>query len=409
MLSSLLPGLREIRAPLAAGYVWLVVAWLLLHDRIDQGSSATGAVSALTEFRDAIGLGGVAAATTFVAYLLGALWEPISTRAAEVLWFKLAVLHWRVDPDAYEYDPSEGFAHTRHPSEDSPVEAADNPIPFVAPLGRFRITDSGWSRLWLIGQRLVTEVDETLAVRLGSSFDPHATTKLLHMLDSETEAYFPVSDKRTSMDSEGTATEAQERRFSQESDGAKAALSELELTSPRDSWWIRETADFAGKAESPSLYRVVLHPWYTVLALEKKPDKALHFLTELAVTYQLLDELPRVARRLVGEQQELFLEGSRMKGEVEFRHALAIPIPIAVTVVAFGLGLPWWVWLLATVAGLVAGWALLADGWRRDLTRNLYIVDLLAIDKAKSPTFERLRERADRLGSSTSPGRRRAS
>ena len=86
MLASLLPGLREVRAPLAAGYLWLVVGWLLLHDRVDKGASASGAVDALAELRDAIGLGGIAAAATFVAYVLGALWEPISVKAAEVLW-----------------------------------------------------------------------------------------------------------------------------------------------------------------------------------------------------------------------------------------------------------------------------------------------------------------------------------
>lgn len=117
-------------------------------------------------------------------------------------------------------------------------------------------------------------------------------------------------------------------------------------------------------------------------------------LGEAEVTALLFDELPLVSRRLVGEQQELFLEASRMKGEVEFRHALAIPLPIAASVLASGLGLATWVWIAATAAGILAGWALLADGWRRDALRNDYLVELLAIDKAKSPTFERLLERA---------------
>src|SRR5262245_31387265 len=102
---------------------------------------------------------------------------------------------------------------------------------------------------------------------------------------------------------------------------------------------------------------------------------------------RLFDELPLVARRLVGEQQELFLEASRMKGEIEFRYALAIPIPIAASVLTLGLGVPLWALVAASVAGILAGWALLADGWRRDGARNDYLVELLAIGKAKSPTF----------------------
>jgi len=58
---------------LAAGYLWLVTAWLLLHERVDTGSDASGAVSALSELRDAIGLGGVAAAATFVASPYGSV------------------------------------------------------------------------------------------------------------------------------------------------------------------------------------------------------------------------------------------------------------------------------------------------------------------------------------------------
>jgi hypothetical protein len=30
MLMNLLPGLRELRAPLVSGYLWLISAWLLL-------------------------------------------------------------------------------------------------------------------------------------------------------------------------------------------------------------------------------------------------------------------------------------------------------------------------------------------------------------------------------------------
>lgn len=34
MLASLLPGLRDLRTPLAAGYIWLVAVWVALEPRI---------------------------------------------------------------------------------------------------------------------------------------------------------------------------------------------------------------------------------------------------------------------------------------------------------------------------------------------------------------------------------------
>jgi hypothetical protein len=69
-----------------------------------------------------------------------------------------------------------------------------------------------------------------------------------------------------------------------------------------------------------------------------------------------------------------------------------------VSVLAFGLNLTPWLWIGATAAAVVAGWLLLVDGWRRDKSRNDYLVELLAIGKATSPTFERLLERATLTG-----------
>jgi hypothetical protein len=87
VLASLLPGLREIRAPLAAGYLWLVVAWLVFQDRVETGAAASGSVDALLTLKDELGTGGLTAAATFVAYLVGALWQPVAERVAELLWY----------------------------------------------------------------------------------------------------------------------------------------------------------------------------------------------------------------------------------------------------------------------------------------------------------------------------------
>lgn len=201
-------------------------------------------------------------------------------------------------------------------------------------------------------------------------------------------------------------------------------LQERDVRSPRDEWWIREAGEFAKELSGSELSsRLKYWGGSSILALEKRhigeeileqagitfargePDGLRHLrfrvIGEREVTMRLFDELPLVARRLVGEQQELFLEANRMKGEVEFRYALAIPIPITASVLAFGLGLPIWVWITASVAGILAGWALLEDAWRRDGQRNDLLVELLAIGRAKSPTVERLLERARQPGRPT--------
>lgn len=73
VLSSLLPGLRDLRNPLAAGYVWLVDLWLIFGGRIPSREEATGIVAKLYALDGVISQVGFVLALSFVAYLLGAI------------------------------------------------------------------------------------------------------------------------------------------------------------------------------------------------------------------------------------------------------------------------------------------------------------------------------------------------
>lgn len=73
VLTSLLPGLRELRAPLAAGTIWLLAGWFAAEPWVPASGEATGIVASayrLGEFLKVLGLGAVLA---FSAYLVGAL------------------------------------------------------------------------------------------------------------------------------------------------------------------------------------------------------------------------------------------------------------------------------------------------------------------------------------------------
>jgi hypothetical protein len=73
MLSSLLPGIREIRAPFVAGFIFLVALYLLLDKQITvltQPSSADAGVKMVMKWLDSTGRLAVAG---IVAYLVGAL------------------------------------------------------------------------------------------------------------------------------------------------------------------------------------------------------------------------------------------------------------------------------------------------------------------------------------------------
>jgi hypothetical protein len=76
VLASLLPGFREVRAPLVAGLAWLTVAWLWIDLPSRASAKARGGVKQdLLELGDAAGRPGLVAAALLGAYLIGSLAE----------------------------------------------------------------------------------------------------------------------------------------------------------------------------------------------------------------------------------------------------------------------------------------------------------------------------------------------
>jgi hypothetical protein len=74
VIASLLPGLRDLRTPLAAGYLWLVGLWLILYDEVPKSlDEASGPIAALFELGTLVGSTVLLAAVSFVAFLLGSL------------------------------------------------------------------------------------------------------------------------------------------------------------------------------------------------------------------------------------------------------------------------------------------------------------------------------------------------
>lgn len=66
ILASALPGARDLRAPLIAGYLWLLVAWLLVEPHVHR-ASASGPVASAFDLGAPLGKVGIAAAVSAVA------------------------------------------------------------------------------------------------------------------------------------------------------------------------------------------------------------------------------------------------------------------------------------------------------------------------------------------------------
>jgi hypothetical protein len=73
MLTSLLPGLRELRAPLASGYLWLVALGLIVEPHVPDRAEATGLMASVYRLTEGLSSVGLGVAATFAAYLIGSL------------------------------------------------------------------------------------------------------------------------------------------------------------------------------------------------------------------------------------------------------------------------------------------------------------------------------------------------
>jgi hypothetical protein len=90
MVSSVLPGLRELRAPLAAGYLWLVTAWLVLGDKLPTAMEVKPApLDRLYRLEPVLSDVGLAVVASVVAYVVGSIAIDVQVRAGRwcaVVW-----------------------------------------------------------------------------------------------------------------------------------------------------------------------------------------------------------------------------------------------------------------------------------------------------------------------------------
>src|SRR6478609_2865160 len=83
VLASLLPGFRQLRAPVSAGFLWLVIAWFALADILPHSpATASGIFRDVFDIAGVAGEAGISAAVGFTAYLFGILSVQVSSALA---------------------------------------------------------------------------------------------------------------------------------------------------------------------------------------------------------------------------------------------------------------------------------------------------------------------------------------
>lgn len=78
MLSSILPGIRHLRAPLTAGALWLLAVWLVAAPNLPPEGELPGPIATINELRQFIGGPSFAIAVAFLSYVFGTLSESLS-------------------------------------------------------------------------------------------------------------------------------------------------------------------------------------------------------------------------------------------------------------------------------------------------------------------------------------------
>lgn len=102
MLTSILPGLREVRTPLSLGYLWLACAWAIFGGETARSRSPFGAMRTLWELGEYLGHGPLLGVATFVAYLTGSILEVNPQRlwqfGGRPDWITDTLNRWRASP-----------------------------------------------------------------------------------------------------------------------------------------------------------------------------------------------------------------------------------------------------------------------------------------------------------------------
>jgi hypothetical protein len=95
MLSNLLPGFRDVRTPLATGYLYLAAAWIWFGSNWVTQADDNRALNRLEDMVEQAGPAGVTVAVGFLAYLAGSVLVVRDTRWLRILaTLPEAVLHW---------------------------------------------------------------------------------------------------------------------------------------------------------------------------------------------------------------------------------------------------------------------------------------------------------------------------
>jgi len=351
MLTNLLPGLRDLRAPLSAGYLWLAAGWLYFAPQLPGSvDDAQGVLKDIYRVIQASSTVAVAAGLTFAAYIIGIFFTGLLTGPIRqivrwlpvFLFFPLMSLLW---------DLSERWPIIDEKLEDL-ADWAERWRRLFSML--FSIPLSPSKRIHRlvvdrISSKLVTDTDfrkvffGQLAKRLEEAFshDPP-----FHELS----ALRPISGVRSLLNDRNFANDVKKEKIS--------AISRI----------LRDRLD----------------EQYYFLAAAERIVKTVVDVDRHAV--EINGELMLAPERLVGDKPAMYEQWDRLRAESEFRQAVVPPL-FAIIATLFSRG------VLSRPLGLffiVPPLVILAQGIRKENAADGQLIQALEAGVIPATPIERL-------------------
>jgi hypothetical protein len=272
ILSQLLPGLRDLRTPLAVGYVWLTALYFFLSNQIPEDPSELGGIyREIYRLSHAAGLTATLAAVTFLAYLVGILSIQLQTAFLSIVrsLMNVSLRHMLPKWYSHEYNRSGGPSQAR--LANSLTEAC------VAHVTRLWDADEG--RTW--------------------------RTKAVDMLEPKQ----PANYTQRSLEEREKRARASLLQWVKEQSLIAARIRRDITVKPR-------AVDRLLKLQR-KIARVPTYPEYSP---PRGPMSLRDWIRDLYA------ELPRLPNRLLGKDSDLWAEWDKRRAEGEFRLGLVPPV-----------------------------------------------------------------------------------
>jgi hypothetical protein len=306
-VTQLLPGLRDVRGPLIAGYLWLLTGWLLLADRLPQRHSL-GVYSRAFEAGDALGRVGLAAAASIAAYLIGSLLGAV--------------------PNWIDYGARSLMRRRIFPSQKLRFLPPRNARQLLNTAPVFSLNDFRW-------------VDG----------DPQTKRALSNLVMTRLKGCADALDE--ALDEAAYKILAGAKRNAKTFQSPDDAAVEIEaLGTPERGWEVhRWVANVDGRVATETVSRSAM--------------------PSFSAARDLFGERSTLKTRLIETAPQAGSEVERLYAESEFRFTISFPLAAVAIVLSVQSGDLWWLGLLGVVAGLFAHSIVLRKHGGRELIEAL--------------------------------------